>query len=92
MVTENNNVDSRFLSALQQGLELVEKISQTRQKADTSMNTQENVGAQVVGYYTTTIAFLLDSVLESTKLLMTHSLPNLWLLIQVFFTQKSVRD
>ncbi|WP_304407816.1 methyl-accepting chemotaxis protein [Helicobacter japonicus] len=69
MVTENNNVDSRFLSALQQGLELVEKISQTRQKADTSMNTQENVGAQVVGYYTTTIAFLLDSVLESTKII-----------------------
>ncbi len=69
MVAENNDVDSRFLSALQQGLELVEKISQTRQKADTSMNTQENVGGQVVGYYTTTIAFLLDSVLESTKII-----------------------
>lgn len=70
IVSQYTDLDSSFASALEQGLQNVAKITQTRQDADAYVNAQANIQpAQVVGYYTSTIAFLLDSVLESTKII-----------------------
>ena len=70
VVAQYTDLDSSFTSALEQGLQNVAKITQTRQDADAYVNAQANIQpAQVVGYYTNTIAFLLDSVLESTKII-----------------------
>ena len=70
MVSKSQNLDKNYLFALHQGLENVSKIAQVRQKVDTSINGNiANANMEMIRYYTETIAFLLDSVLESSKLI-----------------------
>ena len=69
LFAQSKDLPQSYQAQLNQGLESVSKITQIRTMADDSLSSHSNVTPQVVGYYTTTIAFLLDSVLESTKLI-----------------------
>ncbi|TLD96379.1 HAMP domain-containing protein [Helicobacter jaachi] len=69
MVAAGSHLPTAYLTQLNQGLDLASKITQTRELADKSITEQTQVTPKVIGYYTSTIAFLLDSVLESTKLI-----------------------
>ncbi len=69
LFAQSKDLPQSYQDQLNQGLESVSKITQIRTMADDSISGDSNVAPQVIGYYTTTIAFLLDSVLESTKLI-----------------------
>lgn len=69
LFAQSKDLPQSYQAQLNQGLESVSKITQIRTMADDSLLSHSNVTPQVIGYYTTTIAFLLDSVLESTKLI-----------------------
>lgn len=69
MLSQSSNLPQSYLTQLHQGLESVAKIQQIRNDADKSIEDKINIAPQVIGYYTSTIAFLLDSVLESTKII-----------------------
>lgn len=62
MLSNSSNLNEAFLTTLQQGLESILKIEQTRQKADNAITSQENITPQIIGYYTSTIALLLDEI------------------------------
>ena len=69
MLSNSSNLNEAFLTTLQQGLESILKIEQTRQKADNAITSQENITPQIIGYYTSTIALLLDGITKSANLI-----------------------
>nr|WP_300856348.1 nitrate- and nitrite sensing domain-containing protein [uncultured Helicobacter sp.] len=88
MLSNSSNLNEAFLTTLQQGLESILKIEQTRQKADNAITSQENITPQIIGYYTSTIALLLDGITKSANLINNAILARAMMLIQTSFMQR----
>ncbi|TLD80844.1 chemotaxis protein [Helicobacter sp. MIT 05-5293] len=77
LIENTENFNAGYFDLLYKGLESVSKIQEVRNNADQSIHTAVNLTPQTIAYYTSTIAFLLDSVLESTKLITDANLTKL---------------
>lgn len=69
MVKNGDDLPKVYLTQINNGLESVSKINDIRKQIDSSINMSENIAPKMINYYTSVISFLLNSVLESTKLI-----------------------